>query len=209
MAEKLSDDERIAEGQILCRAIIEVLGKPKEFVEETIRGYVKQLKEKKDYKVIEEEFEDAVPQDDGLFSTFVEITFWAKNTPAVIGFCFDYMPSSIEVLKPAKVTFQSGSLSSLLNDLQARLHHLDMMLKTLKGQGQILNKNAKSLLRNLLILSLKKGSLTIEDLSNDVGVKVIALEKLIQVYIKEGIIEKKEDNYSLVHGETSGNPEQG
>jgi hypothetical protein len=209
MAEKLNDDERIAEGQIQCRAIIEVLGKPKEYVEETIHEYVKQIKEKKDFKVIEEEFEEAVPQEDDLFSTFVEITFWAKTTTAVIAFCFDYMPSSIEVLKPGRVSYQSGSLSSLLNDLQARLHQLDMMLKTLKGQNQILNKNAKSLLRNLLLLSLRKGALTIEDLSQDVGVKVPALEKLIQVYIKEGTIEKKENTYALVNGETTGNPEQG
>ncbi|MFH1408561.1 MAG: hypothetical protein ABIH34_01510 [Nanoarchaeota archaeon] len=197
--EPLTDNERLEQGQLQCRVIIEVLGKPESHVKESISEYVKQLKASKDVTILEEEYADIKAQEE-LFSTFVELIMWVESEKALLGFCFDYMPSSIEIFKPATFHFKSNAFAGLLNDLQGRLHHMDMSVKTLSQQNKILSKNAKSLLRNLLILSIRQKPKDLNGLCLDVGLKPDKLEKFLKVYKSDGLVEEKEGIYHLKDG---------
>ncbi|MFH1133256.1 MAG: hypothetical protein V1735_02100 [Nanoarchaeota archaeon] len=201
-----TDSERVEKGQLLCRIIIEILGAPKEHVEETLRGYVAQIKQSELYSIVEAELAPAEPKDE-MFSAFAELTLWMKNTSTLMAFCFDFMPSSIEIVKPGKLLFDSSQFAGYLNDLQARLHHTDMLLKTLTAQDTVLNKNAKALLKNLVTLSLRRGAQTMDELSLDCGISKSHLDKFMNHFIKEGYIGKKEDKYFL--NNATGSQEQG
>lgn len=194
---KQEKSEKLEEGKILCRVIIEMLGKPKEYIVDTLKGYIEQIKQNKEVEVLKTEFSKAKKQDD-LFSIFVDIEAWFKNPSTIINFCFDYMPSSIEIVEPEKLTYTSNSLSNLFNDLQAKLHTIDMMLKNTVQENKILRKNAGALLRNNIILTLREKSKKIEDISKGTGIPVDQLKPFLDKTVKEGHIKEKKGVYSAV-----------
>ncbi|MFC1727860.1 hypothetical protein ACFLZ7_00135 [Nanoarchaeota archaeon] len=189
--------EQLEEGRILCRTIIEMLGKPKEYIVDTLKSYVDKIKQNKDIEIVNEEMSEAVEQE-GLFSVFVEIEAWFKNSVTVMDFCFDYMPSSIEIIDPEKLTYTSNQITNLFNDLQARLHTVDMMLKNTVQENKILRKNAGALLRNNILMSLKEKSKKIEEISKKVGIPKEQLKAFLDKTIKEGHIKETKGTYSIV-----------
>ena len=63
----------------------------------------------------------------------------------LIGFCFDFMPSSIEILEPNNLSMEIQEIGDLLNDLLARLHKYDMALKSIRAQNIILSRELQKL----------------------------------------------------------------
>src|SRR3989338_2372750 len=108
-----------AHAHIRCRTIIEVLGKPKEHVESSIKDYVEHIKKDSELVILKEEFSE-IKEQGKLWSQFVELELVVKGTNKLIGFCFEYMPSSIEIIKPESLDMSNAELASFLNDLQAR-----------------------------------------------------------------------------------------
>ena len=113
---------------IRCRTIIEVLGKPKEHVETALNQYIGHIKEDSELVVLNEEYSD-VKEQGKLWSKFAELELVIKGTRKLISFCFEYMPSSLEILKPEHLIMRNAEISNFLNDLQARLHNVDMIVK--------------------------------------------------------------------------------
>ncbi len=194
--EELSGKERLEQGWIRTSAIIEVLGKPKEHVEQMLKDYVKQIHEKKEIRVIKEEFEPAKKQKETLFSTFVDIEFWAKNVAELVWFCFDFMPSSVEVIEPETINYKSHDFSGFLNDLQARLHNLDMIIKKFSAESGVLQRNTKQLLRNIVLIALKEKDSTIDELASYVGIEPKKLGPFLKEMEEEALVENKEGSYS-------------
>ena len=119
--------DKVAEGRILTRIIIEIVGKPKEHVEKTLRVVIDKIKEQQDIKIVEEKLFDAEKQEE-MFSTFAELGILFKNMETLVGFCFDFMPSSVEILDPKKLGFESNDFAGLINDLLTRLHQINLKL---------------------------------------------------------------------------------
>ena len=118
------------------RAIIEVAGFPKEHVEKVMQEIAEKIKNEKEverFKVFEAQ------EKDKLFSTFTEMEINFKNFEEVSGFCLDYFPSSIELLDE-DINPKREELENTLNDLLAKLHQYDMVLKNLKAENIMLKK---------------------------------------------------------------------
>src|SRR3989338_9491818 len=111
---------------IRCRTIIEVLGKPKEHVENAIKEYIEHIKEDSELVILNEDYSE-IKEQGPLWSKFVELELVIKGTKKLISFYFEYMPSSLEVVKPEHFIMTNPELSNFLNDLQARLHSVDMI----------------------------------------------------------------------------------
>ena len=92
---------------IRCRIIIEVLGKPKEHVENAIKEYIEHIKEDSELVILNEEYSE-IKEQGKLWSKFVELDLVIKGTKKLISFCFEYMPSSLEVLKPESLTLTNA-----------------------------------------------------------------------------------------------------
>jgi len=181
---------------IRCKTIIEVLGKPKEHVEKTIKEYVEKIKQDPDLIILKEEFADT-KQQDKFWSTFAELEMVVKGIPKLIGFCFDYMPSSIEIIKPDELKMNSKETADFLNDLQARLHNLDMMVKQLKNENTFLKRNMDKIIKNIILVSLTKAKLNKEQLSKATGIEEKELKIFLNKLIEEKAIKKEDDLYSL------------
>lgn len=129
----------MAEKRIIARMIIEVLGSPKEHVEETIKQVIQKLESEKAIKLISQKtYETEEQKDTKLWSTFSEVEFSPENIKSLIELCFDYMPSSIEIIEPAGMDLDSGNISDMLNDLLSKLHKYDMVLKNMHAQNLVM-----------------------------------------------------------------------
>lgn len=181
------------------RAVIEVLGKPKEHVQDSVKQYVDKLEKNDKYEVLKKDFADLKKhEEEDLWSTFAEVEVKADKVEDLIGFCFDYMPSIIELIDPAEVTFRDEEISAFLNDLQARLHQVDMVAKQVKMENDHLKNNMSRLLKNYIQILLTSKGLTAEKLSILTGVNQEKLEDYLDVLIDEGKIDMKEGVYYKV-----------
>lgn len=181
---------------IRCRTIIEVLGKPKEYVEDAIKQYIEHIKEDSELVILNEDYSEAKEQGK-LWSKFVELDLVIKGTKKLISFCFEYMPSSIEVVKPEQLIMTNPELSNFLNDLQARLHNVDMIVKQLKAENDFLKHNMNAILHNAILICLKVSKLNLEQLSQITGVDKKELEIFVEKLIKENKIKKEGEIYTL------------
>jgi hypothetical protein len=183
---------------IRCRIILEMLGKPKEHIEKTLKEYVEQIKQSSDWIVLKEEFAEAKPQE-SMWSSFAELEMVFNDVDNLLPFCFDYMPSSIEIIKPESIFIKNNHMSNFLNDLQGKLHQVDMIAKKLRAENSVLQKNLNTSLKNviLLVLGIKKKS-NLAELSTLSGVKREELNPFLEQLIKDKKIKKEEDEFSLV-----------
>ena len=136
-----------------------------------IYGDVENIKQNADIEVIEADFDETVEHEgeQGLFVSIVELEILSKDIPTLIGFCFDYMPSSIDIIEPAELKLKDAELSTIMNDLQGKLHKLDMGAKQLSNENKFLMKNTYFLATNLVIpgkiyrlAKIKAGKIKIE-----------------------------------------------
>ncbi len=198
--------EKLEKGAILSRIIVEIAGSPKEHIAKTIDLVVESMKQVKNVDVISAE--KFPPKEQGIpgqkitkakiFSAFTEIELLAKDFPTLIGICFEFMPSSIEIIEPENMQFTSHTLAGFLNDLLARLHQMDMILKNRTAENTILKKNASALLQNIFKLSLKEKDKKIEEISKDVGIPTEQLKPFLDALIKQGKVKKVRNKYSYI-----------
>ncbi len=194
----MTDAEKQGEhAHIRCRAIIEVLGKPKEHVENAIKEYVGHIREDSELVILNEDYSE-IKEQGSLWTKFVELDLIIKGASKLISFCFEYMPSSIEVTKPEHLVMSNAELSNFLNDLQARLHNVDMIVKQLKGENDFLKRNTNAILHNAIMICLKVNSLSIEQISQLTGIEEKELGLFIENLVKENKIKKEDNFYSLI-----------
>jgi len=187
----------VEQEHIRYKTIIEVLGKPKEHVEKTIREYVEKINNDPNLVILNKTFSDAKEQGK-MWSIFTELEMVVKGIKKLISFCFDYMPSSIDIIKPDKAVFMNKDVSDFLNDLQAKLHDVDMVAKTLRAENDFLKRNMSISFRNSISVLLKIREMTLDDLSDFTGINKDELKPLLENLIKEEKVKIEEGKYKLV-----------
>lgn len=180
---------------IHIRAIIEILGAPEEHVAKSIEEYIRTLKEK--YNIISVAIEKPIKQN-LMWSSFAELEAKFNSVEELFNFCLQAMPSSIEILEPKAIEISARELTNFTNDLQARLHATDMIVKTLRAEKTIIDKNAITILNNFIAALLRTGGKSLVELSAQIGIKPNELEPFINKLIERKKIIKSEDKYELI-----------
>lgn len=194
----MPEEKLVAEKTHLrCKIIIEVLGKPKEHIEKAINEYVEKIKKDTGFIVLNADFAGS-EEKEGLWATFVELDIVVKGLPKLIAFCFDYMPSSVEISKPEELLMQKSTIEDLMNDLQARLHTVDMIVKKQKNENEFLKHNLNKAVLNVIQVALSAGSMDMDTLSKVTGIHEKELEVFLESLIKENKIKKENEIYNLV-----------
>ncbi len=191
---KMAGNEQEGENRVLARVIIEMLGAPKVHIENALKEYVGEIGKSKELEIKKQEIAPATPQKE-LFSAFAELEISFKDPHALMNFCFDSMPSSVDIIEPENIKIESAPFTDMLNDLQARLHNNDMVIKTLRAKNQILDKNAKKILRNFIFLIIEKKPMKMDEISKKIGIKPEHMKLFLDELIKEGKLEEKEGMY--------------
>jgi len=132
-----------------------------------------------------------------MFSTFAELGILFKDMQTLLGFCFDFMPSSIEILDPEKLSFKSNNFAGLINDLLTRLHQINLKVVQNNAEKKVLKKNMLNMLKNTVMILLSIKSMQLEQISKSSGINEKDLKPLLDSMVKENIINLKEGVYSL------------
>ena len=122
--------------------LIELMGSPKEHIESLMKEIVENLKKEKDVKVNSDKISE-VAEVKGFWSSFTELEIEVKDIGKLVDISFDYMPSSIEILEPEKTEVDMKYMSDFINDLLARLHRYDMLIKNFYAENKLLKSRVK------------------------------------------------------------------
>ncbi|MBM3199735.1 hypothetical protein FJZ53_02270 [Candidatus Woesearchaeota archaeon] len=125
--------------KIQAKIVIEILGTPKEHVEQTITKVIENLKSEEGVKLLRETTYQAEKIKD-MWSTFSDLEIQVNDLTKLVSICFDYMPSSVEIIDPIEMELETVKITDLLNDLMARLHKTDMLLKNSLAENKILKQ---------------------------------------------------------------------
>ncbi len=181
---------------IRVKAIIEIIGKPKEHVEKKRDEYLEKIKEDENLMVISEKASSVRKQDD-IWSTFTELELVVKGTSNLVGFCIDYMPSSIEVIKPETFNFPERTFTEFINDLLAKLHTVDMIAKQLGAENRILKENMGKVLRNIILILLQIKVNTAPLIASRSGIAEEEVKRYLILLKEEGRVEEKDGKYTI------------
>lgn len=181
----------------LVKAIVEVVGKPEAHVKKSLDLVLKNVEEQKRIKIIKKEVFPP-KKNDVFFSAFAELEIKFESPGVLVDFCFDFMPSSIEIIEPSVINLRTQEFTNSLNDILSRLHGINMSLTNINAENKLLKQNAQGLLKNIIMLSIKDNSLSLDEISNGVGIKTENLKPFVDKYVKQGKIKKIKDKYKLV-----------
>lgn len=141
--------------KIEARVVIEIVGAPKEHVEEVMKNVVEKFKAEDGLKVIKEKIADVKETENKLWGTFAELEFETEHMQKIADICFDYMPSSVEILDPAGLEMDTSMLADMFNEILAKLHGYAMNAKKLDAENRLLNARIDKLRQENLQLMKK------------------------------------------------------
>jgi len=132
---------------ILSRIIIEIVGSPKEHASKVLETVLDKLRGEKGVKVMKENVGE--PQElkelKGFWSTFADLEIEIEELEKLLDICFDYMPSSIEIIEPQSLNVDMRHMTNLVNDMLTRLHDYNMVIKNIHAENILLKKRLDSL----------------------------------------------------------------
>jgi hypothetical protein len=127
---------------IKVKLVVELLGSPKEHVEETMKMVIEKLKKESGVALLKEVTYPAEQNEQvkPMWSTFSDITVEVNSVKKLLDVCFDYMPSSIEVISPENFSVTSNDYGYLMNELLAQLHQFSFLAKQLAAENMYLKQ---------------------------------------------------------------------
>ncbi|HIH14772.1 MAG: hypothetical protein QT08_C0009G0016 [archaeon GW2011_AR17] len=132
--------------KIISRITVEVLGSPKDHVEKALQQVIKKLREdEKGIKVLKVEEFECKQMDNKLWNTFADIEFETFELKRVLDVCYDYMPSTIEILEPAGLEIDTNDIADVFNDFLTHLHKYSMVLKKLQTENIYMMKELEKI----------------------------------------------------------------
>ena len=188
---------KVAEGHIHVRAIIEIVGKPQEYVEETLKGHIKKLRSEEGIELLEEKIEKAEPTDN-YFSAFAEVELLFSDFNKIVSFCFDFMPASVEIIDPERLELKNNEISDMLNDIQSRMHSLNTGMIQANESTSFHIKATAVMLRNFITVLLSAGPMTVKQIAPLIGLKEEEILKVIDVLMTEGRVRQENGRYFLL-----------
>jgi hypothetical protein len=132
--------------QVSGNFIIEILGKPKDHVQESLEKLIESMDQDKGVfvssKKIHEpkkiESKEENEKQDELFTSFAELEVDFEKVENLLSFVFKYMPSNIEITKPENFVLKNDFLAEILTSVILRLHKYDEIAKKLVQDNRIL-----------------------------------------------------------------------
>ncbi|MBW3019761.1 hypothetical protein KY334_00555 [Candidatus Woesearchaeota archaeon] len=169
--------------KIKAKIILEIAGYPEKHVEETMKKVIEKIETTDKYTLEDKEI-FPVEEKDETFATFSELTITFENIVDVYEFCFNFMPSSIDIIEPEdSITIKPDEFNNGINDLIATIHHQDMFLKNSNANLKKINDNLNKLLLNFVAYLHKDGK-TIPEMQRFIGISEERIKEFIKTFKK-------------------------
>jgi len=136
--------EKIKQGALRTRLIVEIAGFPEEHITHTLNLVKDKVAEIKGVDLIKADIREPKKISERMWTGFVELEALMDRLSTLMGICFDFMPSSVEILEPDTIREDAGYLSDVFNDLTAKLHQYDAVAKMLRAKLALKEKENKT-----------------------------------------------------------------
>ena len=128
----------MVEQTIRAIMIVEVAGRPPEYLKNSLAAHIEKLNAIKGVTLIESKMAEPkfIDEKNDLYTMFSEVEFETAGLFKMMEVVFEFMPSSVEILEPLGIELNSQEATMFLNDLAGRLHRYDEVAKIAKMQIQ-------------------------------------------------------------------------
>ncbi len=125
--------------------VIEVLGKPPEYLKETLKRLIDEISKEKGVKLIEKDIKEPVLVEGkkDFYTSFAEIEIETEQILYLAILLFKYMPAHIEIISPESITLTNLGWNDIFNELTRRLHGYDEVAKILQFQNMQMREKLK------------------------------------------------------------------
>ncbi|MDD9953509.1 MAG: hypothetical protein OXR66_04170 [Candidatus Woesearchaeota archaeon] len=188
---------KIGDGWLRVIMTLEVAGKPKEHIEETLDKYIENIDKDERIEVLIDDREPAEEHEDGMFTAFSELEMIVDNMETLTWLCVNFSPASIEVIDPETFQIEGREITNWLNDLLAKIHEISKDYREKLSGNEYLTRAMNQLIQNSVILSLKTGNKTEEELVKETGLIPDTLKPFLKHLVEKKHITKKGKEYSL------------
>ena len=156
----MSSDEPI---KIKAIIMLEIIGKPPEYLVETLENLIKQLGEEKGVSVISKDIKEPAPMKENIdiikpgsepqakpkenfYTTFAEVEVEVDEISSFAYLIFKYMPAHIDIISPELIALTNNGWNEIFNELARRLHSFDEVARVLQVEKEILGRKLKELM---------------------------------------------------------------
>jgi hypothetical protein len=189
-------NEKIEQGYLKIRVIFEIIGKPKEHIEQTMKAYLENVKAENGIITLHSEVEAGEELEDDMFGVVGEVELLVPSIDKLSWLAINFSPASIEVIEPEKIIFQQKDINHWANDFLAKLHEIGILQKSAKSQQEGLIRNFNAMTRNAIILCLNEPR-DEEYLAKKIGMNIEHTQKFLEALIKEKRIIKEKNKYKI------------
>ncbi len=141
----MSSDE---DKKISAIMVIEVLGRPPEYLMETLEGIIKTMSEEKGIVIKDKKIMEpvALKEKPDFYSSFAEIEVETQNILNIAILIFKYMPAHVEILSPQNFNLSNSGFNDIFNELTRRLHGYEEIARILQSEKIILENQLRTIL---------------------------------------------------------------
>lgn len=144
--------------KIKAMFIFEILGKPPEFIIESLETHIKNLEKIKGIKILNKKINEPKPLDkqkiynekklkpeeiSNLYTSFAEVEIEVDSLSLLFSVCFLVLPSHIEIIQPDELRYKNFELSLTISELAVKLHKYDEVVKILTMEKQHLENQLR------------------------------------------------------------------
>ena len=122
---------------------MEVIGFPEEHVNKVATNVLEKLKKEENIEVIKEDLPKAEKVKESIFAAMIEVELKINNYAKLMHFCYDYLPSTIEIVDMEKIAMPAREFTNGLNDLIAKLHQYNLTLNNLMNHIEKIQPKTK------------------------------------------------------------------
>jgi hypothetical protein len=131
--------------KITSMFVLEVIGRPQEFLIQTLNDLVKKIGEEKGVCVKDVKINPPILMKDqkDFFTSFAEIELETDNMLYLAILMFKYMPAYIEIISPQNLSLTNSDLNDVLNELARRLHGYEEIVRMVQAEKIILERRLR------------------------------------------------------------------
>ncbi|MBU1252462.1 MAG: hypothetical protein KJ905_02580 [Nanoarchaeota archaeon] len=127
--------------------ILDIIGKPKEYLLESLEKHIANLDKEKGVVVKLKKIREPelMGNQEVFYTTFAEVEIEVDEILTLVGLMFKYMPAHVEIISPEMMGITNNVFNETLNELVRRLHGYDELARVMQTEKQVLIKKIKEL----------------------------------------------------------------
>src|SRR3989344_99128 len=124
---------------ITIKTLVEIAGFPESHVNEIMEKIIEKLEKENGIKIIKKNVGKAEKVKE-MYYSFADLELDVDNLQVLMGFCFDYTPTSIEIVDIKELTFKVKELTNSLNDMLSKLHQYNYLVTNMHAENTVLKQ---------------------------------------------------------------------